>query len=402
MRALFIHRNMPGQFKHLAPRLAAAPGNQVVFLTQKRTVELPGVRRVTYAPSRRSGKETHRYVVPLEDAVLHGQGAVRTCLALKNAGFSPDIVIAHPGWGESLFVKDVYPQAQILSYCEFFYHAHGSDLGFDPSDPLTIDEECRVRVKNAHLLLALEHCDRGLAPTQWQRSVHPAVYQPKIETIFDGIDTAVCRPDPTARFTLPNGRVLTRDDEVVTYVARNFEPYRGFPSFVRSLPEILRRRPNALVVAAGGDEVSYGRRAPGGKTWREVMLAEVPLDPARVHFVGTIPYADHLALLRVSSAHLYLTVPFVLSWSVLEAMAIGSVVIASRTAPVEEVIADGENGYLVDFFDVDGIAERICAVLESRGSHDRLRTRARETILERYDLTRCLEAQLRLLKAMLS
>lgn len=392
---------MPGQFKHLAAELARDGRNSVVFLTRNGGADLPGVRRVVYAPGRAAFAGTHHYVRLFENSVLHGQQVLREGQKLRAEGFRPDLIVAHPGWGEALFLKDVFPHTPLLNYCEFYYHGVGSDVGFDAETSGGLDAVCRARARNAHLLLSLEACDRGLSPTQWQRDRHPAAFRSKIDVIFDGIDTAVVTPDDGASFALPDGTVLTRGDEVVTYVARNLEPYRGFPSFMRAVPGILARRPGARVVIVGGDGVSYGRGAPEGKTWREVMLEEVgPLDPARVHFLPPVSYARYLALLRISSAHVYLTVPFVLSWSCMEAMAAGCVVVGSGTPPVREVIEDGRNGVLVDFHDPEAIARRVAEVLAAGEGLRGMRERARRVVEEKYALSVCLPAQLRLLRSL--
>ncbi len=399
MKVLFVHQNMPGQFKHLAPHLARK-GHQVKFLTQRQDVQLPGVERIVYPAPRAVKATTHRYLRLHEGAVLAGQQVVRALLAMAKDGYRPDVVVAHPGWGEALFIKDVFPKAPLLNYCEYYYRAFGGDVGFDPSEPPDIDAICRTRARNAHLLLSLEACDAGLSPTVWQRDRHPERLRDKIAVIFDGIDCAAVRPQADAEFALPDGRVLTRADEVVTYVARNLEPYRGFPSFIRALPELLKRRPNAQVVIVGGDGVSYGRSAPDGKTWREHILAEVSLDMDRVHIVGKLPYSRYLKLLQVSSLHIYLTVPFVLSWSCLEALSAGCLVLGSATPPVQEVIQDGVNGLLCDFFSPTDIAEQAASALGLGAALDPLRRIARETILERYALARCLPQQVSLIEGL--
>ncbi len=392
LRILFIHQNMPGQYRHLAPALAAA-GHEVLFATQRNDVDLPGVRRLTYPVPRRAHEATHHYLRLYENCVLAGQQVARVLIDLQQQALAPDVIVAHPGWGEPLFAKDIFPDVPLLSYCEFYYSGRGADIGFTPEEPATLDAMCRARARNAHLLLSLEACDAAVSPTHWQKRRHPYPLSDKIEVIFDGIDTSIVRPDPQARFELPGGRVLTREDEVLTYVARNLEPYRGFHSFIRALPRILEARPGATVVVVGGDDVSYGKGAPGGKSWREHMLAEVPLDLSRVHFTGKLPYDSYLSLLQVSSLHLYLTVPFVLSWSCLEAMAVGCLMLASSTPPVEEAILNGENGMLCDFNDSDDIADKAIAMLADRASLGHLRERARETVLQRYELKDCLARQ---------
>jgi glycosyltransferase involved in cell wall biosynthesis len=399
---LLIHQNMPAQFKHLAPALAADPRHRIVFVTRRKGADIPGVRRISYDGPRPAGHATHHYVRQFESSVRYGQQSARAMLELKREGFDPAVVIGHPGWGEMLFVKDVFPRAAVISYAEFYYNGHGADVGFDPDEPVTLDTICRTRSRNAHLLLSIEMADVGLSPTEWQRSRHPAIFQPKIRTIFDGIDMNTVRPDPNASFTLPDGRSVTRADEVITYVARNLEPYRGYPSFVRAVPAMLAARSKAIVVIVGGDEVSYGKAAPDGKSWREMMNAEIPLDGAefagRVYFCGKLPYARYLALLRVSSAHVYLTVPFVLSWSCVEALASGCVVIGSDTPPVREVIEHGVNGFLVPMYDTAAIAAQTIAALETRGAAVPMRRAAREAAMERYALDRCLPRQIELVR----
>lgn len=400
MNLLFIHQNMPGQYKHLV-RHYAARGDDVVFVTKPNKPDIAGVRKITYAPQREPGRNTHHYLGYLESAVLHGQQVGRVCFALQKRGWRPDVICAHPGWGEALFVKDVFTDSPLLSYCEFFYRAHGADVNFDPREPTDPDGQFRIRVKNCNLITALDTCDRGIAPTWWQKRAHPAAYWPKISVIHEGVDTEVCRPDPAATLKLPDGRTLTRDDEVVTYVARNLEPYRGFPTFMHAIEQICRRRPNAIILVVGGDEISYGRAPAGAKNWREKMMAEVSFDTSRVVFLGRVPYVTFLSVLRLSRAHVYLTYPFVLSWSMLEAMATGCPIVGSRTGPVVEVIEDRVNGLLVDFFRPDDVTDRVVELLDDADLRARLGARARETTIARYDLrTRCLPQQIGLIDEM--
>ena len=397
MNILFVHQNMPGQFGHLAAALARDPANRVVFLTKADRAPPPGVARVLYRPQRPANASTHHYIRGFENGVLHGQAVAGACLAMRERNFVPDIVVAHPGWGEPLYVKDVFPTAKLLNYCEFFYHASGADIGFDPAEAVDAEVAARVRTKNAALLLALAASDRGVSPTEWQRSLHPAEWRDGIEVIFDGVDAETVRPEACASFQLPDGTRLTRRDKVVTYVARNLEPHRGFPSFMRAVPRILAALPDARILIVGSDGVSYGQSPGDGRTWRAVMADEIPADPARVHFLGPLPYGDYLRLLQVSAAHVYLTVPFVLSWSAMEALSAGCVVVGSRTPPVEEVISDGVNGFLVDFFAPQEIADGVIEAVRHGSKLEPMRRRARDTILGRYDLATCLPRQLHLL-----
>ncbi len=398
MRILFLHQNAPGQFRHLAPHLAEIPGNQVVFLGERNDAASGKVRWLRYPAPQPSGRATHHYLHRMEASVRRGQSVVRACLDLRAQGFTPDVVVAHPGWGETMFLRDVLPRAAILSYCEMFYQAEGQDTGYIPETALDLDGRCRLRAWNADLLTALDTMDRGLAPTAWQRAQHPAAYQNRIAVVHDGVDMTEVRPEPAARFTLTDGRALTAEHEVVSFVARNLEPVRGFLTLMRALPGLLRRRPHAQIVICGEDGVSYGRPPPDGGTWRDAMLRDVPIDRARVHFVGRLARRDYLALLHVSSLHLYLTVPFVLSWSCVEALAAGCLVLGSDVPPVREVLDDGVNGFLVDARDPEAVADRAAGLLARRASLRPVRERARAMAAQRFDLRHCLDQQSRLVQ----
>lgn len=401
MKVLCVHQNFPGQYLHLVRHLGSQSAHQVVFITQRQDVELPGVRKLIYKPRRTSSPQIHHYLRESEAAVLNAQEVARVALDLRKTGFIPDVMLGHNGWGEIWYLKDIFPEAPLIGYFEFFYRMQGADVGFDPADPITADTAPRVRTKNFGNLLALDTADLGQCPTEWQKSVYPKRYQTILNVIHEGIDTAAVKPDPMARLQIAETQAqFTAGEEIVTYVSRNLEPYRGFPSFMRSLPRILNSRPNARVIIVGGDEVSYGARLPPGETFKQRMLTELAgsLDLSRIHFLGKVPYDAFLKVLQVSRVHVYLTFPFVLSWSMLEAMSAGCLVVGSRTQPVEEVIQHAANGLLVDFFSPEQIADRVIDALEDARSFQSLRQNARQTIVDRYDLRSiCLPAHLRLL-----
>jgi glycosyltransferase involved in cell wall biosynthesis len=314
----------------------------------------------------------------MEAATLHGQAVARVLLEMKKKGFTPDAVLAHPGWGESLYVKDVFPDARLVHYCEWYYNAEGADLGFDPEFPITFDDRARIRTWNALHALNLTQCDAAVTPTHWQKSRHPEIFHPKITVQHEGIDTEQLGPDPNAVITTPNGTVLKAGDPVVTYVARNLEPYRGFHIFMRALEKLQQQHKTVHALIVGGDEVSYGKRPKDAKHWREKMLREVKLDPTRTHFLGKLPRAQYIKVLQVSAAHVYLTYPFVLSWSLLEAMACGANIVASDTAPVREVIKHGENGLLGGFFETNQLVSSLSESLSSGHTAVHRRTLARQ------------------------
>ncbi len=405
MRILFVHQNFPGQFRYSASALAADKTNQVVALCiNQPTFATPGVAIARYTIKRKPAQDVSPLLQDFQTKTLRGEAAAAAALALKNRGFSPDVIIAHPGWGEQLFLKDVWPDARMLAFMEFFYRPEGLDTNFDPefsSDSMAA--RARTRSKNANNLSALDAADWCYSPTLWQRSSLPEVYQPRTSVIFDGIDTAFITPDGTATFTLPDGRVLKKGDEVLTFVNRNLEPYRGFHIFMRALPAIQKARPDAVTLIVGGDEVSYGAMPKDSQSWREVMLKEMgdQLDLSRIIFLGRIPYVQYRSLIQISRVHAYLTYPFVLSWSMLESLAAECLVIGSSTPPVKEVLRHGENGLLVDFFDREGWSDSITRALAKPELYSELRLSARRDILARYDLQSvCLPRQLRLIRAL--
>ncbi len=402
MRILFIHQNFPGQFKFLAPALAKR-GHEVVALTLRNMParEWNGVKIVPYSASRSSSADVHPWVKDFESKTIRGEACFRAACNMKRAGFTPDLIIAHPGWGESLFLKDVWPGAKMGIYCEFFYRPEGADVGFDPEFPSLDDgEACRLRLKNLNTRLHFEGADAGISPTIWQAGTFPEPFRSRISVVHDGIDTLSIVPNPSVTLTLNGTFTLSREDEVITFVNRNLEPYRGYHIFMRALPELLKRRPKARVLILGGDGVSYGARPAKGRTWKEIFISEVRAEISdeawgRVHFLGTVPYQHFIALLQLSTLHIYLTYPFVLSWSLLEAMSAGCTVLGSDTPPLKEAIRHHETGRLVDFFDIRGLVEEACSLLDDPAERARLGANARAFARQAYDLQSvCLPRQL--------
>jgi glycosyltransferase involved in cell wall biosynthesis len=406
MNILFIHQNFPGQFKFLAPALASQ-GHTVVGMTMQKTgaPNWLGVRLVHYTASRGSTPKVHPWVSDFETKTIRGEACFKAALQLKASGFTPDVIIAHHGWGESLFVKEVWPKAKLGIYCEFFYHPQGADTGFDPEFPvMDVGNVCRLRLKNLNNLLHFEVADAGVSPTQWQASTFPEPFRSKITVVHDGIDTQAVAPNPQVKLTLKGNLHLTKDDEVITFVNRNLEPYRGYHVFMRALPELLRRRPKARILIVGGDDVSYGARPTqaqnGGTKWKDIFASEVRpqisvADWSRVHFLGHVPYQHFIPLLQLSTVHVYLTYPFVLSWSLLEAMSAGCAIVASDTQPLHEAITHKQTGRLVNFFDHPALVQQVCELLDQPDERQRLGANARAFAQQNYDLkTVCLPKQL--------
>lgn len=387
MRVLLLHQNFPGQFRHVAQAWSRQPGWQVIGLGRDTAPGMPGVQWRQYRLHREPNRGQHPYLRQMETAVLHGQAVARELLELKRRGFTPDVILAHPGWGETLYVRDVFPHARLVHFFEWYYGGQGADSDFDPEFPTSFDDRARVRTWNALHTLNLENCDLGVSPTVWQKTRHPATYHSKIAVIHEGINTDLLGPDLDASITTPKGTRLKSGDPVITYVARNLEPYRGFHIFMRALECIQAKHKTCHAIIVGADDVSYGRRPADAPNWREKMLREVKLDPARTHFFGRVAYDYYRKALQVSAAHVYLTYPFVLSWSMLEAMATGCLVIGSDTAPVREVIRHGENGMLTDFFDHSRLADTVAEVLGNPGAYREMRKRASSDMRQRYSLT---------------
>jgi glycosyltransferase involved in cell wall biosynthesis len=401
VKLLFVHQNFPGQFLHLAPEMQRL-GHDVRAITDavnKNTAEVP-VLRYTHAAQPVDPKATRlgRNFTTMSD---RGVSVARFAKRMRAEGYVPDVIYGHSGWGEPLFLKEVWPEAKLLLFAEFYYRGHGADTGFDPEFQVAgFDQVMIAQSRAAYMAQALVHADGGVSPTEWQASTHPPLLRGQLEVIFDGVDCDRLTPNPAASFALSNGRVLKRGDEVLTFVNRNLEPYRGYHIFMRALPDILAARPEAQVVIVGGDEVSYGSKPKDGGTWKDLILGEVKdrLDLARVHFTGRVPYDRLVDLMHVSRVHAYLTYPFVLSWSMVETMAAGTLVVGSNTAPVAELIQDGVNGKLVDFFDVAGWSAALTDALARPAAYAGMRDAAQRMVREKYDLRSvCLPKQVELL-----
>lgn len=398
---IFIHQNFPAQFLHICRQLA--PNNRIFFITKKNANRIPGVRLVEYELRTNPDHKPHTYLNSLQNAVYHAQAAARALIAMKRQGIKPDLIVGHCGWGETLFVKDIFPSVPLLSYFEFYYSAIGADANFDKEFPTEPDVPFRTRMRNLGFLSCLESTDAGLSPTKWQHSRLPLIFQPKVKIIHEGVDTTALVPSASPSVRINDQLSFDGSVPLVTYVARNLEPHSGFHIFMRAVKPILDQNPEAHIVIVGGEDVSYSRRLPNGETYKQRALKENPVDPSRVHFVGKIPYDIFKRLLQTSDAHVYMTYPFVLSWSFLEAMSTECLVIGSKTPPVEEVVRHGENGLLFDFFDPKGIAAAVTEALRNKERYRDMRRTARQTIVENYDLTSVtLPRQLALLEQMIS
>jgi len=405
MKILFVHNNIPGQYKHLLTYYSENTEYEVACIgdasnaIQEQSFN-KNIHIYNYKmPSKIIGHK-HPYISNFEVQVLRGQHTACKADEVKKNGFKPDVICVHPGWGEGLYLRDVFPDAKILTFCEFYYNSKNADVDFELEKPLPLEKLQQIRTKNAAQLISIAAGDWGVSPTNWQKNQYPEIIRKRIIVIHDGIDTDIAKPNKDAYIVMSRAGKIKADDEIITFVSRNLEPYRGFHIFVQALPLIQKKRPKARIIIVGGNERGYGSAPPSKTTYRDLFMSRVKdkVDMSRIYFLGRIPYTQLINLLQISAAHVYLTYPFVLSWSMLEAMACGCAVIGSRTQPVEEVIEHGKNGILVDFFSPEEIAEAVDDVLTNKEKKNSLGKAAREAILQKYDLKKiCLPAQIKLI-----
>jgi glycosyltransferase involved in cell wall biosynthesis len=394
LKFLFVHQNFPGQYLHILRSLLldnqVRPGtHEIVFMTEPNQNNLMGVRKVIYAKPPVVQAGVHRDANDFDLAMRRAEACANGARQVRALGFVPDIILGHHGWGEMLNLVDVFPGVPILGYFEFFYMTEGSDVNFDPEFPLPRERYSGVRSKNGINYQALGLNQYGQVPTRWQKSTYPEWAQQSIELLEEGVNLELCKPNPAIRRkTLTVGKLkVSPKQKLITYVARNLEPYRGFHTFMRALPKILKDRPDVIVSVVGGDEVSYGAAHPNGP-WREVMLEELKgkLDLSRIVFMGKIPYEQHLSLLQRSDAHVYLSYPFVASWSLREAMACGCVVIGADTKTVTEFITHRKTGIVVPTLDPKAIAKAVLEALDNTKLTTQLRLAAREFAVRNLDM----------------
>ena len=387
MRVLFAHTNYPAQFGAFGEWLAEQ-GDEVVFLTQREGARGRGISVLTCRDHRPSGETVHRYLRGLEKAVITGQAFARAALGLARRGWAPEAMMAHTGWGAGAFLKDVWPEAAFAAYCEWHYAWPNPDrTPWDAPARDPVDARARNRLRNAPLWLDLSAADAAFCPTEFQAAQFPEPIRRRLTVLHDGIDTDRMSPGEGGRAILARWGV-PEDAEVVTSITRGMEPHRGFPETMRAIALLQRRRPRLHALIGGEDRVAYGAKLPEGESWKARMLAELDLDLSRVHFTGLLSRDDMASVLRASDAHLYLTVPFVLSWSLLDAMAAGCLLVASDTAPVREFVTDGETGLLVPMHDPEALAARVEEALDGAEALRPLRAAARALVVERLDAKR--------------
>tara|TARA_B100000963_G_scaffold194636_1_gene169314 strand:+ start:7649 stop:8893 length:1245 start_codon:yes stop_codon:yes gene_type:complete len=408
---LFVHNNFPAQFKFLAPALSNEGYD--IHVISLRDFEYKNITCHKYEITTGTTKNIHKYAIEFEAKMIRAQAVALKSDELKEKGLNPALIIAHPGWGESYFLKEIWPEAKILSYFEFYYNTSNSDIDFDPNEEHhQIDGynvAFKVQARNAPFLKSYTDSDALICPTNFQKNTSPNFLKKKINVIHEGIDTNILKPrdDFFVEFSDDSGKKikLTKNDKIVTFVNRNFEPYRGYHKFIEALPNIANNNPDAYIVLVGGDKVSYGNIPEGNESYKDIFYNRVKdkiINKDKIIFTGHVDYKILIALFGITSAHVYLTYPFVLSWSMLEAMSLGALVIGSKTPPVEEVIKHNKNGLLIDFHDTQGLSKLVNKVLEKKDDYQKLRSEARKTIIDKYDLASvCLPKQIELVKSLI-
>lgn len=395
MKILFVHKSFPGQFKFLVSALTLDHNNVVMFITEDAETEIKGVNKLVYDASKQINENYNPYSLNYDLAINQGIHVAAKAMALKERGIIPDVIMGFSGWGCSMFIKDVFPDVPFICYCEWYLNPEGGSLDFG-GEKLSIDAKAKLRCDNAHVLTTLSLCDAGISPTNWQKQQFPKEYQNKIEVIPDGVDIDSFSPDENVKFKI-NGTdlELTKDDEVITYAARGLEPCRGYPEFMKAVAILQKKRPNAYFVIAGQNEYFYSYKKSDEDKSKEVLETMFDINMDKVYFVGKLPYKEYAKLLQVSTVHVYLTYPFVLSWSFLDAMSTGCCIVASDTAPVNEVMQDNYNGLLTDFFDVNKLADKIEYSLDNQNKMNEIRENARKTIIQKYDLVDTVARQIK-------
>ncbi|MCT8268919.1 glycosyltransferase [Afifella sp. JA880] len=384
MKILFLHNNFPGQYRRLINFLKDDPlVEDMIAVTLETNQQKFPLKKVLYKPHRPVTKGIHPAVVSFESAVINAQNVFQKLVSVKQSGWKPDIICGHSGWGPTMFLRELWPDTRMLTYYEWWYNSTGADTDFLRREPAPYDERVRMQMKNAPFLADLSIMDWGICPTRFQHSQFPAMFRDKIELLHDGVDTDFMCPDRSDTLTIGD-KTFRAGDEIVTYATRGMEPYRGFPQFMEAVAKLQKRRPNMQTIVVGRDRVAYGSKRSDGKTYKEHALETLDLDLSRIHFLDLVPLEKLRTVFRISSVHVYLTVPFVLSWSMIEAMSTGVLLLGSDTDPIREMIEDGKNGLLVDFFDSDKIAARMEEALAGQQKFVPLRAAARRTVLERY------------------
>lgn len=399
MNILFLHKDFPVEFKHIAQEFAKDINNNVLFLTNNPKGQIPKVNKIVYNIDASGLKNCHNYLIEHEEALLHAQSVASLTKELKDSNCKLDAIYTQ-AFGPGLFIKYMFPETPVIVQGEWYNRADGADILFDGRN-LDIDFKTRLRCSNSCMLIDLYSCEACITPTHWQKQQFPKGFHEKIKVIPNGIDTEFFKPDANAKFTVKNKNIeLSANNKVITYINKGLEPCNSFEQFIEAVSILLKKRLDIQVVIVGEDKVFY-RPELFEENYKNRTLEKFEIDLNRVHFIDSLPEDEYLKLLQISSAHVYLTYPTALSDLLLEAMACGCCVVASNTQPVLEVIKNNENGLLVDFFKVNQLVEKIESAIGNKEML-KIRENARKTILDKYSLEKALPQKIKFIEDLIN
>ena len=399
MRILLIHQNFPGQFRQLSGVLIER-GHDVVAIGRRQGVMPEGLTYGLYGIDELMpdwpGSDRH-----IELALRRAQQVLRASLLLREQGWIADAVLFHSSWGEGLYLRDVWPEQRLVAYPELFGSARVMGYGFDQSlGPVPGELLISMHHLNLLSLSAIADSDALICPTHYQLNTFPSHLRQNFHVIHEGVDTKLLGPYPERCLVLGPELLLRPGDPVVTYCSRHLEPLRGFPTMMRAVALLQQCHASVQVIIVGENGKGYGPASahPGGHQGALLEELQDQLDLERIHFLGRVEYEQLIGIFQVSAAHVYLTYPYALSWSLLEAMACGAPVVGSRGLPVEEVIQAGVNGLVVDFNSPQSLCQALLHLLEDRALAARLAAAGRATVEQHYELQACADAYEELLR----
>lgn len=389
LNILFIHPNFPGQFKALINSLVSHKNVRLAFITTRQDAEQRGVIIKKYAAPERQVDGVHKYLRTLNQDMNGAQEITKAAIELAREGFVATAVVGHIGWAGLMFMREVFPDAKLIGYTEWYFKWQNSWEHFS-GEKLNMDQKISTRMLNATSVLGIEALDACVTPTHWQRSVFPKMYQRNMHVIHEGIDTNTCEPQARRTLFVPGClKPLSPELKLVTYVSRAMEPARGFFTFMDAAARLAKLDPEVQFVIVGRPHAAYSGSTGDGPTYKEQAIEKYDVDMSRMHFCGKLQYDDYLQVLKNSSVHVHFSMPYTLSWSALEAMACGCAMVGSSNAPVNEAIEHDVNGRLVNFFDAEGLVREVQDLLADRNEAERLGLAARETVLSRYESADC-------------
>jgi glycosyltransferase involved in cell wall biosynthesis len=405
MQICFVHHYFPGQFARLARHFVKEGHDVVAFhrgiVDGRSSTPIEGVRLIEYGQELPQPSPDEGVLAGTTRFIREAASLATRAGELRSEGWRPDVIYSHTGWGSAAYLHDVFPRAKYVKFCEWYYNNKTSSTEYLTPGGRALPQRMATTTLNLPILADLAHGDALISPTEWQKSQFPPAVRDKIEVVPDGVDLDFFAPDAAATFTLPDGRTIGRGNRIVTYAARGADPFRGFGPFMEALADLQARDPLIEAIVLGDKTVYYGSGS-GTEDHFNAVISKTSIDASRTHFLGRVSYEDYRRVLQISSAHIYLTVPFVLSWSFLEAMASGCAVVGSDTAPVREFITNGENGRLANFFDPKDVADRIADLLDCDSETDALRARARDTIRKRWSAEIAIERHMAVVDRLLS